>query len=170
MKPTQPVDVVSQLLRTTVGDRQLEAPSFSLGTQRLTPKQYKIIKRGQKPKQDPPEPLPSTSEEVEQAALEAREYDFADTWDGDPVWEQQYVDERHRDTWKQGPVVIETFDLTSATDLTRLNNLLEQAEPPGAPRIVLQKASPPIPSNTSDRLTLILPYRRVLYRKATKPD
>jgi hypothetical protein len=61
------------------------------------------------------------------------------------------------------------FNILVPEDLQKLNDLLEEAEPPGAPQVVVVRMTAPMASPTADALRIVVSYRRIAYRDILQP-
>ena len=94
---------------------------------------------------------------------------FAETWNGVPQMVDQYRDPRYRETWQESSIQMAVFNILVPEDLQKLNDLLEEAEPPGAPQVVVVRMTAPMASPTADALRIVVSYRRIAYRDILQP-
>lgn len=141
---------------------QLRSPALGAPARRMTPGQARAVARKMQRATAPEEPA------IEPTADEKQYEEFADTWGGSPQMEDQYKDPKYAGTWRESAVQVAVFDVLKPEELTQLNALLEEAEPPGAPRLVVLRMTAPTASPVADAMRTVLCYRRIMYRDLLK--
>lgn len=132
------------------------------GPRRMTAAQTRAVRQRNR---KPSDPEPAEPPAPESSLLKR----FADTWGGIPQLEDQYRDPRYRDTWKESAIQMAVFNILDDADLQKLNELLADAEPPGAPQIVVVRMTAPMASPTADALRIVVSFRRIVYRDILQP-